>query len=216
MTPDEAFLADILVNPDDDSLRLIYADWLDDHGQSDRAAFIRVQIELAHLPYDDSRRHELEARERTLLAQHTGKWLQGILKRFLEAAPSDHPIDEELRGIAEGQHALPLMADMGGCYALRLDGEVVGFLWGEPDNPRLEEDPRVRNVALFQGGEKYPETRLLLPPRPLTSRDCPFCQGAGIPPQLPDGAGCYCGGLGWIPRDSQTTTSDDQQERKVG
>jgi len=39
-------LADIIEHPEDDDLRLIYADWLDDHGEEERAEFIRVQVEL--------------------------------------------------------------------------------------------------------------------------------------------------------------------------
>lgn len=50
MTPAEAFLADIIEHPDDDAPRLIYADWLEDHGDASRAEFIRVQCELARLP----------------------------------------------------------------------------------------------------------------------------------------------------------------------
>jgi uncharacterized protein (TIGR02996 family) len=49
MTDDAPFLRDILENPDDDAPRLIYADWLDEHGGCDRAEFIRVQIELARM-----------------------------------------------------------------------------------------------------------------------------------------------------------------------
>lgn len=43
MTEKDAFLADILEHPDDDAPRLVYADWLDDRGDADRAAFIRAQ-----------------------------------------------------------------------------------------------------------------------------------------------------------------------------
>lgn len=46
--PAEAgFLRAIVENPHDDVARLVYADWLDDHGQEERAEFIRVQCELA-------------------------------------------------------------------------------------------------------------------------------------------------------------------------
>jgi uncharacterized protein (TIGR02996 family) len=76
MTPDDAFLADIIANPDDDSLRLIYADWLEDHGQPDRATFIRVQIQLGPLPQGDPRRRELEAHERALLEDYRGEWAE--------------------------------------------------------------------------------------------------------------------------------------------
>lgn len=44
-----AFLADIIANPADDAVRLIYADWLDDGGEHERAEFIRVQIEIEGL-----------------------------------------------------------------------------------------------------------------------------------------------------------------------
>lgn len=37
-------LAAVLAAPDDDLPRLIYADWLDEHGESNRATFIREQI----------------------------------------------------------------------------------------------------------------------------------------------------------------------------
>jgi uncharacterized protein (TIGR02996 family) len=47
MNDGSALLASILANPDDDAPRLIYADWLDEHGEPERAEFIRVQCELA-------------------------------------------------------------------------------------------------------------------------------------------------------------------------
>ncbi len=45
-----AFLRDIIANPQDDGVRLIYADWLEEQGETDRAEFIRVQIEQSILP----------------------------------------------------------------------------------------------------------------------------------------------------------------------
>ena len=77
MTHEDAFLADIIEHPDDDSLRLIYADFLDERGDP-RGEFIRTQIELARLPDNpgsSSRRLELEARERALLEEHEQQWL---------------------------------------------------------------------------------------------------------------------------------------------
>jgi uncharacterized protein (TIGR02996 family) len=86
MTPDDAFLADIIEHPDDDSLRLIYADYLEEHGQPDRAALIRTQCELAGLP-DGPRRLELEARERALLEEHGEEWV-GPLRGLIESGQS--------------------------------------------------------------------------------------------------------------------------------
>ena len=76
----EAFLQDIIDDPDDDGLRLIYADWLDDHGQSPRAELIRVQVELARLPAGDPRRKGPEARERRLLGEHGAEWAGALLR----------------------------------------------------------------------------------------------------------------------------------------
>ncbi len=50
MNTDRALYEAILANPDDDLPRLVYADWLEENGQSDTAAFIRVQCELARTP----------------------------------------------------------------------------------------------------------------------------------------------------------------------
>lgn len=45
----EPFVGAIREQPDDDTVRLACADWLDENGDPDRAAFIRVQCRLASL-----------------------------------------------------------------------------------------------------------------------------------------------------------------------
>jgi uncharacterized protein (TIGR02996 family) len=40
------FLTALAERPGDDTLRLVYADWLDEHGQPDRAAFLRLEVQL--------------------------------------------------------------------------------------------------------------------------------------------------------------------------
>src|SRR4051794_4580817 len=82
MNHDEAFLADIIEHPDDDVPRLVYADWLDEHDQAERAELIRVQVELAGAP-EAGRAEELRQREAALLADHAQEWL-GPLRRFVE------------------------------------------------------------------------------------------------------------------------------------
>jgi uncharacterized protein (TIGR02996 family) len=53
-TDQAAFLDAIRAEPADDTPRLVYADWLEEHGgQPERAEFIRVQVELAKLPKFD-------------------------------------------------------------------------------------------------------------------------------------------------------------------
>ena len=80
MTHEDAFLADIIENPDDDGLRLIYADYLDERGDP-RGEFIRVQVELARLPNDlrmGVRRRELEARQGQLLGERGQEWARPL------------------------------------------------------------------------------------------------------------------------------------------
>lgn len=49
MTSDEyALLRGVLINPADDLPRLVYADWLEEHGRVKRAELIRLQIEIAN------------------------------------------------------------------------------------------------------------------------------------------------------------------------
>jgi uncharacterized protein (TIGR02996 family) len=71
MTHDEAFLQDILEHPHDDTPRLIYADWLEDHGGEARAEFIRLQLLLtAHGGSDERDAAEMRGRAEQLLRDH--------------------------------------------------------------------------------------------------------------------------------------------------
>jgi uncharacterized protein (TIGR02996 family) len=60
---EDAFLADIAEHPDDDAPRLIYADWLDEHGEPAQAAFIRAQIELARTDPNTDEHDRIALRE---------------------------------------------------------------------------------------------------------------------------------------------------------
>lgn len=66
-----AFLAAIIADPDDDTVRLIAADFLEENGDRDRAAFIRIQVELARLEAEDEGKSleadHLRAKERAFL-----------------------------------------------------------------------------------------------------------------------------------------------------
>src|SRR5438105_15368274 len=74
MSLEEAFLNDIIANPDEDGPRLVFADWLDDNGDPARAEFIRLQCERARLPPDDPRSLDLELRVGELLGAHEPRW----------------------------------------------------------------------------------------------------------------------------------------------
>jgi uncharacterized protein (TIGR02996 family) len=70
----EAFLQAIHDNPEDDTPRLVYADCLEENGDSARAEFIRVQCEKVQLPRWHRRWPLLAWRERALLARHEHAW----------------------------------------------------------------------------------------------------------------------------------------------
>src|SRR5262245_8220254 len=81
MTDRSDFLQAIITNPDDDAPRLIYADWLEEQGDEDRAEFIRVQCELEQLPPETERRTELTRRQSDLLYLHSEKWRSELLPK---------------------------------------------------------------------------------------------------------------------------------------
>jgi uncharacterized protein (TIGR02996 family) len=76
MSSHEAFLSAICETPDDDTPRLVYADWLDDSGEPERAEFIRAQVELARPPAPRSRTRRREALRRVeaLWSEHGKRW----------------------------------------------------------------------------------------------------------------------------------------------
>jgi uncharacterized protein (TIGR02996 family) len=69
MPDEDGFLQSILDDPDDDTPRLVYADWLDENGEPARGAFIRAQCRLARLEEDDPARLPLLRDEGAYLPQ---------------------------------------------------------------------------------------------------------------------------------------------------
>jgi len=78
---EQGLLGYILAHPDDDDGRLVYADWLEEAGQSDRAELIRVQLKRAALPRWDAAQLPLKIRESQLLKEHEDDW-KAELPRF--------------------------------------------------------------------------------------------------------------------------------------
>jgi uncharacterized protein (TIGR02996 family) len=93
MTDAKTLYQAILEHPEDDDVRLVYSDWLEENGQAARAEFIRVQIELAKIgrpakechfgavhnprlltPEESRRRKKLQDREQALCLEHEKAW----------------------------------------------------------------------------------------------------------------------------------------------
>ena len=112
----------------------------------------------------------------------------------------DPPLN--MRELARDLNLLPVVLDMGGCYGLRSDGEVLWFTWDEPFQLNYESDVRLQNLVLFQAGKKFPQLERLAPCRPIDAHECEYCHGTGIvdlPAELVTNMLCFCGGLGWVP-----------------
>lgn len=79
--PDEqaALLAAIVANPDDDTARLVYADWLQENGDEEQAQYIRdsIKMEWLHIQQDEDRQQISNRLEG--VAEQNGKcWLEAI------------------------------------------------------------------------------------------------------------------------------------------
>jgi uncharacterized protein (TIGR02996 family) len=73
-TDERPFLDAVFDRYDDDRPRLVYADFLDDTDQPERAELVRVQLALARLGDDDTRRPALADRQAELLTQNRAAW----------------------------------------------------------------------------------------------------------------------------------------------
>lgn len=85
MTDGDALKRAVIANPDDDTPRLIYADWLDENRQPDRAAFIRAQIEAARAEPFGSQARTAETKANLLLERHRLNWTQHLYGHFLQS-----------------------------------------------------------------------------------------------------------------------------------
>jgi uncharacterized protein (TIGR02996 family) len=81
-----AFQRAIAEAPRDDLPRLIYADWLEEHDQEDRAEFIRLGIELAG-DITVREKDKKERRRKDLLAGRDDSWLWPIGHLLGDAKP---------------------------------------------------------------------------------------------------------------------------------
>src|SRR4051812_37951456 len=80
MSAEKSFMEAVCETPEDDAPRLVFADWLDDDGQPQRAELIRLQCRLAKMGEWDEGREGLARREKELLDAHGKKWAKPVAK----------------------------------------------------------------------------------------------------------------------------------------
>src|SRR5688500_15526834 len=85
MTEGDSVYRAVLDNPEDDAPRLVYADWLDEHGRPERAEFIRVQCAMDRVPAGTGRWRPLFDRAQQIERQWRAVWTGPAQERVLEA-----------------------------------------------------------------------------------------------------------------------------------
>jgi uncharacterized protein (TIGR02996 family) len=152
----EVFLQSIIESPDDDGPRLVYADWLDEHGESGGAEFIRVQCAVAQMPAGDRRIRKLRTRERAVLKAHP-EWLDLQLPKAQGAA-------EMRRGFVEHVTLSPeLFLRHGQALFARLPIRRVTFvnLYGVSDQVRhVAASPLLARLDSLTFDKDYGDTGL--------------------------------------------------------
>ncbi|MGL6097407.1 MAG: TIGR02996 domain-containing protein [Fimbriiglobus sp.] len=105
MSPDElALLRAVDAAPANDLPRLVYADWLDEHGHAARAEFIRLQCEIAKLSNAEAHRNvRLFVRHQELLDEHLPELLDAAADVPVASRPEfDRGFVNSLTVTAEG------------------------------------------------------------------------------------------------------------------
>lgn len=163
MSDQDALLAAIRQSPDDDAPRLIYADWLDEHGDPDRAEFIRLQIKIDpfrqldsdldrwrravidghlndpvpdHFPPELRHYADLARRDRDLLKARRWEWLAPLARVVEDNAA--HLRVMFRRGFAE-------------------EVEIAASVFQDSGDLVREACPMLRRLTLFGPREQVPE-----------------------------------------------------------
>jgi uncharacterized protein (TIGR02996 family) len=88
---DEAFVAAIRAQPTDDTLRLVYADWLDERGDL-RSAFLRLECRLHGMHEADPELRDLQKQLGELGGPLDVRWVAAVCRFHAEYGPAhQHP-----------------------------------------------------------------------------------------------------------------------------
>jgi uncharacterized protein (TIGR02996 family) len=164
MNERDALLRAVCANPDEDTPRLVFADWLDEHGEAERAEFIRLQIGLARGNADAA----LREREKALLAAHGEKWSEPLLAIGLPLVAYQKPKSSTINGI-EYRRGFPYGVQIDEGEAKFADHAIdlfrcapvqrIAFYhqWGYTKLRGCPELLRVRELSLDRSGYETPE-----------------------------------------------------------
>ncbi|MCG8587364.1 MAG: TIGR02996 domain-containing protein [Pirellulales bacterium] len=100
METDQDFFDEINANPDDMSVRMVYADWLEERGDP-RAEFIEVQCALADMDRSHPERAPMEQIEWHLRKRHEREWFGPLCGPEIEFTLAGGFVDTLRIGVAE-------------------------------------------------------------------------------------------------------------------
>jgi uncharacterized protein (TIGR02996 family) len=147
MSDGSLLLEAIRRRPDDDLVRLVYADWLDENGDPARAEFIRAQIEAERQPAWSAEHKRAAARADELLAAYHPRWTEGYAEVLARDA-------HERVGACPCSGAPGLWFSRGFVEEVCLKAEVFFSVDGyslRPEGPL----PTLRLYACHQSEERY-------------------------------------------------------------
>jgi uncharacterized protein (TIGR02996 family) len=82
MSDESAFLAALRANPADDTVRLVYADWLDERDEPHRAAYLRAVVDLTTLAAGSPEYADAAGRLYAAAVQTDSAWRAAVGGRF--------------------------------------------------------------------------------------------------------------------------------------
>lgn len=137
--------------------------------------------------------------------QEISKRIENLIDAFVDHA-EDRIHTRELRKVVGELRLLPLVFNWDP-FCISPEGDIVALSQENHADREVVTDRRIINIVLFQGIKKYPELEELMPIRSADDVACQYCGGTGVEPtakelNLTDTIICYCGGLGWIPKES--------------
>jgi uncharacterized protein (TIGR02996 family) len=151
-TDEQSFLKAIYDAPDDDTPRLVFADWLDERGSADdkaRAALIRAQCQAEYLAPGSKERKRLERAAKALIKANEKRWLKDLRAAKLG---SEHTFR---RGFLDGLKITPTKFVQRGADLFRIAPTIrtIKFPNAANELTKLAESPflaQLANVDLTQ------------------------------------------------------------------
>jgi uncharacterized protein (TIGR02996 family) len=160
MSDRDALLHAIAARPEEDTPRLMYADWLEENGEPERADFVRTQVHLAQPGLTREEQFQLVRKNVAYMKGWTRQWKDQLPRvPGIEWGDFNRGLIEEVQANDERPvvvHAAEIFA-VPGVHILRLRRLVGGLALA--DCPELE---RLRALRMVSARATAPHLRALL------------------------------------------------------